>query len=124
MMSFTILGGFFIAFIPFMTQTASMMSFTILGGFFIAFTILMSLGFKVLRAETEASSAGIASARSASHSDLIPCATAAALFATASSADTSSFFASTYCILCDLNHKFVSFSRRLNKFWLQSDQFL
>jgi len=49
----------------------------------------MSLGFKVFRADTAASKAGRASAKSLSHSVLMPWATAAASFATASSAATT-----------------------------------
>ena len=56
---------------------------------FIDFTWLISLGFSVFNADTAASRAGNASARSPSHSVLMPCATAAASFATASSAETT-----------------------------------
>ena len=52
-------------------------------------TILMSLGLSVFRACMAASSAGMASARSLSHSSLMPLATAAASLATASSAATT-----------------------------------
>lgn len=48
----------------------------------------MSDGLRVLRADMAASSAGMASARSLSHSSLIACAAAAALFAIASSTAT------------------------------------
>ena len=56
---------------------------------FIDLTIVMSLGFKVFNADMAASRAGIASASWLSHSSLIPFATFAASFATASSADTT-----------------------------------
>lgn len=52
-------------------------------------TILMSLGLRVFSACMAASRAGIASARSLSHSSLMPLATAAASLATASSAATT-----------------------------------
>ena len=50
---------------------------------------------RVLRAFIEASSAGIASARSDSHSDLRACAAAAFSLAAASSTTTISFLAAT-----------------------------
>lgn len=56
---------------------------------FIVLTILMSLGLSVFRACMAASSAGMASAKSLSHSSFIPLATAAASLATASSAATT-----------------------------------
>jgi len=59
------------------------------GGFFIDFTKVISAGFKVFKAETAASRAGIASAKSLSHSSLIACDAAAASLARASSAPTN-----------------------------------
>ena len=56
---------------------------------FIVLTILISLGFRVFKADIAASSAGKASARSPSHSSLISLATLAASFAIASSAETT-----------------------------------
>ena len=49
----------------------------------------ISLGLSVFRAEIAASIAGIASAKSPSHSSLMALAASAALLATASSADTT-----------------------------------
>ena len=56
---------------------------------FIDLTSVISDGFSVLRACMEASRAGIAAANSVSHSYLIPWDSAAASFATASSAATT-----------------------------------
>ena len=70
-------------------QTASIVSLTGEGGLFIDLTTVMSDGVKVLRAAKAASKIGIASAKSASHSSLIPFATLACSLATASSALTT-----------------------------------
>lgn len=56
---------------PFITQTASNTNLTPCGGFVIDLTTVISAGLRVFRAETAASRAGIASARSLSHSSLI-----------------------------------------------------
>jgi hypothetical protein len=56
---------------PFITQTASNTNFTPYGGFFIDLTTVISAGFRVFKAETAASRAGIASAKSLSQSSLI-----------------------------------------------------
>ncbi|KAL0617694.1 hypothetical protein AAY473_014560 [Plecturocebus cupreus] len=61
-------SGFLSGFNPFMTQMLSMTSLTGPGGFCIDFTSEMSDGFRVSRAARAASSTGIASARSPSHS--------------------------------------------------------
>ena len=54
-------------FISLITHTAAITSFTPDGGFFIVFTMVISAGFRVLRAVNAASRAGIASAKSLSH---------------------------------------------------------
>ena len=81
-------SGILSGFTPFNIQIASIVSLTGAGGFFIDFTTVISAGVRVLRAERAASRIGIASARSASHSSLIPFATLAWSFATTSSALT------------------------------------
>ena len=55
------------ALIPFITHTAVITSFTPAGGLFMAFTIVISAGFRVLRAARADSNAGMASASSPSH---------------------------------------------------------
>lgn len=61
-------SGFLSGLIPFMIQMDSMTSLTRPGGFCIDLTTVMSEGFKVSRADRAASNAGIASAKSPSHS--------------------------------------------------------
>lgn len=61
-------SGFLSGLMPFMIQMDSMTSFTGPGGFVIDLTTVISAGFKVSRADRAASNAGIASARSPSHS--------------------------------------------------------
>ena len=56
------------------------------GGCLIDLTRVMSAGFKVSKALMAASSAGVASAKSLSHSSLMACAAAAASLAKLSSA--------------------------------------
>lgn len=70
-------------------QIASIVSLTGAGGFFIDLTIVMSFGVRVLSADKAASNIGIASAKSESHSSLMPLATRACSLATASSAFTT-----------------------------------
>jgi len=82
-------SGFRSGLMFFMTQTDSRTSLTALGGLVIVLTTVISEGLSVFSAEMAASSAGIASARSAEHSSLIPCATEAASLATFSSAATT-----------------------------------
>ena len=82
-------SGILSGLIPFKMQIVSIVSLTGPGGFFIAFTSVISAGVRVLRAAKADSSIGIASARSASHSSLMPLATFACSFATASSAFTT-----------------------------------
>ena len=53
--------------ISLITQTADMTSLTPDGGFFMVLTMVISAGFRVLRAARAASRAGMASARSLSH---------------------------------------------------------
>ena len=61
-------SGFLSGLSPFITQMLSMTSLTGPGGFCIDFTSEMSAGFRVSSAASAASRAGIASARSPSHS--------------------------------------------------------
>ena len=61
-------SGFLSGLSPFITQMLSMTSLTGPGGFCMAFTSEISAGFSVSSAASAASSAGIASAKSPSHS--------------------------------------------------------
>lgn len=61
-------SGFRSGLMPFMIQMDSMTSLTRAGGFCMDFTRVMSDGFKVSRADSAASRAGIASAKSPSQS--------------------------------------------------------
>ena len=61
-------SGLLSALMPFMTQMDSITSLTSPGGFCMDLTTVMSAGFRVFRADRAASRAGMASARSPSHS--------------------------------------------------------
>jgi len=76
-------------FIPLTTQTASITSLTPAGGLFIVLTKVISCAVRVSRAANAAFRAGIASARSASHSSLMALAALACSLAIASSAFTT-----------------------------------